>query len=103
MSTTSQFATTIRSFHVALQQHFEISLETIPLVMRVGKNRNVGRLYSAFSMPRKTGVQKGSVMSKNISPTVWLRLLRRNRAIAFGRYPSFFAASSIRFFVAGAM
>jgi hypothetical protein len=42
-------------------------------------------------------------MSKIITPTVWLRLLRRNRAIAFGRYPSFLAASSILFFVAGAM
>src|SRR5690242_1557939 len=42
-------------------------------------------------------------MSKNITPTLWLRLLRRKRAIAFGRYPSFFATSSMRFFVAGAM
>src|SRR6266704_7171497 len=54
-------------------------------------------------MPRKTGVQKGSVMSKNITPTLWLRLLRRKRAIAFGRWPSFFATSSMRFFVVGAM
>src|SRR6267142_6412408 len=54
-------------------------------------------------MPRKTGVQKGSAMSMNITPTLWLRLLRRNRAMAFGRYPSFFATSSMRFFVAGAM
>src|SRR5229473_7852216 len=54
-------------------------------------------------MPRRTGVQNGSAISKNMTPTLWLRLLRRNRAMAFGRYPSFFATSSMRFFVAGAM
>jgi len=43
-------------------------------------------------------MQNGSAISKNMTPTLWLRLLRRNRAIAFGRYPSFFATSSMRFF-----
>ena len=38
-----------------------------------------------FSIPRITIVQNGSVMSKNITPTLCVRLLRRNRAIAFGR------------------
>src|SRR3984893_13348776 len=42
-------------------------------------------------------------MSKNITPMLWLRLLRKNLAIAFGRSPSFRATSSMRFFVAGAM
>src|SRR5579859_3599642 len=48
-------------------------------------------------------VQNGSVISKNNTPTLWLRLLRKNRAITFGRYPSFFAVSSMRLFVAGAI
>jgi hypothetical protein len=30
-------------------------------------------------------MQKGSVMSNNITPTLCVRLLRKNRAIAFGR------------------
>src|SRR5215468_12557210 len=42
-------------------------------------------------------------MSKNITPTLWVRLLRKNRAIAFGLYPNFRAASSIFFLVAGAI
>src|SRR5450755_4340434 len=54
-------------------------------------------------MPRMTSVQKGSVMSANNTPTLWVRLLRRKRAIALGRYPSFRATSSMRFFVAGAI
>src|ERR1035437_4998710 len=54
-------------------------------------------------MPRRIGVQYGSVISKNITPMLWLRLLRKNRAMAFGRYPSFLAASSMRFFVAAGM
>src|ERR1700720_4197418 len=54
-------------------------------------------------MPRRIGVQKGSVMSKHITPTLWLRLLRRKRAIALGRYPSVLAALSMRSLVATAM
>jgi hypothetical protein len=92
-----------QSFHVVFQKHFQIALETIPLVVRVGKNRHVGRLIKRIlnaAQNRRTE-RIGDV--KNTSPTLWLRLLRRNRAIAFGRYPSFLAASSIRFLVAGAM
>jgi len=50
----------------------------------------------------KTGVQKGSVMSKNITPTLWLRLLRRKRAIAFG-VTEFLGGFFYALFVAGAM
>src|ERR1700758_374476 len=54
-------------------------------------------------MPRRISVQNGSVMSKTITPTVWLRLLRSERANWFGRYPSFWAARSILFFVTTGM
>src|SRR5580765_1702531 len=54
-------------------------------------------------MPRRIGVQKGSVMSKTMTPTVWLRLLRKDLANWLGRYPSFCAARSIFFFVAAGM
>ena len=43
-------------------------------------------------MPRRIIVQNGSVMSKTMTPTVWLRLLRKERANWLGRYPSFCAA-----------
>ena len=42
-------------------------------------------------------------MSKTMTPTVWLRLLRRERANWLGRYPSFWAARSIRFLVTAGM
>ena len=42
-------------------------------------------------------------MSKTMTPTVWLRLLLRERANKLGRYPSLFAAVSIFFFVLGGM
>src|SRR5260370_42663055 len=42
-------------------------------------------------------------MSKTMTPTVWLRLLRRERANWLGRYPSFCAARSMRFFVTAGM
>jgi len=48
-------------------------------------------------------VQNGSVMSKTMTPTVWLRLLRSERANWLGRYPSFSAARSIFFLVAAGM
>jgi len=90
-------------FDVMLQQHFQVAFESVSLVMCVCKNLHVRGLIQGVSMPRRTGMQNGSAISKNMTPTLWLRLLRRNRAIAFGRYPSFFATSSMRFFVAGAM
>src|ERR1051325_2630490 len=51
-------------------------------------------------MPRRIGRQKGSVMSKNITPTLLVRLLCRKRAMRFGRGPSLRAGSSICFLVA---
>src|SRR6266568_785168 len=42
-------------------------------------------------------------MSNTMTPTVWLRLLRRERANWLGRYPSFCAARSMRFFVTAGM
>src|SRR2546425_2713417 len=59
--------------------------------------------YRKFSMPRKISVQYGSVMSKTMTPTVWLRLFRRERATRFGRYPSLLAAVSIFFLVVRGM
>src|SRR3984957_5155384 len=54
-------------------------------------------------MPRRTRVQYGSVMSNTMTPTVWLRLLRSERAKRLGRYPSGLASRSIRFFVTAGM
>src|SRR6202158_66306 len=48
-------------------------------------------------------VQNGSVISKNNTPMLWLRLLGRNRAITVGREPVFLAVSAMRFLVAGAI
>src|SRR5579863_3976115 len=42
-------------------------------------------------------------MSKTITPTVWLSLLRRERANWLGRYPSFCAARSMHFLVTAGM
>src|SRR5258708_25030937 len=52
-------------------------------------------------MPRKSCVQYGSVISKTITPMVWLRWLRSERANRLGRYPSFLATFQMRVRVLG--
>jgi len=64
------------------QQHSGI-VEPFRLVVGVGENLDV-RLTGKrrVSIPRRTGVQKGSVMSKNITPTLFLPCSQKRETIA---------------------
>jgi len=74
----------------------EVALETAALVVHVGENRQIRslieRVFDAAQHQRAVGI--GHV--ETMTPTVWLRLLRRERANWLGRYPSFSAARSMR-------
>ena len=74
-----------QSFDAAVQQHFQIAFETAALVVDVGQHGQVVRLVERVFDAAKNQVQKGSVMSKTMTPTVWLRLLRSERANWLGR------------------
>ena len=72
-------------FDAAVEQHFQIALEAAALVVHVGEDGKIRRLVQRIFDAAQHQRAVGSVMSKTMTPTVWLRLLRRERANWLGR------------------
>ena len=91
------------AFHPASQEHIETGLELRTIVLQVRNNREKSGRTEVVLNALRICVQYGSVRSNTITPSVWLRLLRRERACRFGRYPSRRATSQMRLRVRSGM